>query len=306
MYQPLKDTRKHLLLDTDIGPDCDDVGAIAVMAALCRRYDIPVDLIVNCTSNHAGTLCAEVIARYCGLAVGGFGENKQPGFLDGDAESRYNRFVAAAFGSDHAVPDAVTAYRRALSLLPDKGGVLCAIGPLSTLVQLMQSKPDGISPLDGRALLAQKIDAVVAMAGKFPEGREFNVFSDTEASQTFFGNCPVPIYLSDFDVGATVRSGFDADAPLDGDNPVMVSYRRYLEGTGREYRNASFDLTAVHFAIEGVGDAFGLAEAEDFTVLPDGSNTFVPRPDGRFFRIVKRLSDEALGRFYDRILGSTR
>lgn len=80
-YTPLKNGGLTLLIDTDIGPDCDDAGALAVAAALAKRYRVPVGAVVSCTSSPYGAPCAEAICRYCGLEVGVFAENKQPGLL---------------------------------------------------------------------------------------------------------------------------------------------------------------------------------------------------------------------------------
>ena len=37
LFEPLRTVRRSLILDTDIGPDCDDVGALAVMYILKRH-----------------------------------------------------------------------------------------------------------------------------------------------------------------------------------------------------------------------------------------------------------------------------
>ena len=80
-YTPLKNGGLTLLIDTDIGPDCDDAGALAVAAALAKRYRVSVGAVVSCTSSPYGAPCAEAICRFCGLEVGVFAENKQPGLL---------------------------------------------------------------------------------------------------------------------------------------------------------------------------------------------------------------------------------
>lgn len=97
-YTPLKNGGLTLLIDTDIGPDCDDAGALAVAAALAKRYRVPVGAVVSCTSSPYGAPCAEAICRFCGLEVGVFAENKQPGLLTRARNMRYNREIAERFG----------------------------------------------------------------------------------------------------------------------------------------------------------------------------------------------------------------
>ena len=51
IYTPLRQGGKTLLIDTDIGPDCDDAGALAVAAGMAKRYRVPVGAVVSCTSS---------------------------------------------------------------------------------------------------------------------------------------------------------------------------------------------------------------------------------------------------------------
>ena len=305
-YQPLKETKKAILLDTDIGPDCDDVGAIALLAYLAKRYETPVVSIVNCTSNPYGTPCAEVIANYCGLEIPTYGENKQKNLLNDEIYCRYNSSIIEQFGEKKTYFEAVEAYRRTLSVLPDKGAVIVTIGPLTTFAQLMDSSADAYSPLDGVALIEKKVYAVVSMAGKYPEGREFNLCSDIAAAKRFFENCPVPIYLSDFDVGFGMMSGFaETDNPPKS-NPVYTAYCLYCGNgvPGQLARNHSFDLTAVHFAFEGDSEFFAVSDSEQVVIENKDSNRFVPAENGNHYRVILRKSKEELGAYYDAILNS--
>ncbi len=306
-YIPLKDSGKCLILDTDIGPDCDDAGAIAVMSILAKRYNVPVAGIITCTSSAYAAPCAEAIADFCDLQVGVIAENKQQGFLDTPQYERYNRFIAERFGTQKSHPEAVATYRRLLASCPDAGAVIAAIGPFSTLAQLVQSEPDEYSPLDGAALLQKKVYAVVTMAGKYPHGEEWNIKIDPASACIFFKNCRVPLIFSDFDLGYTVRSGFPYSAPFYTQNPVFMSYYCYFNSgsVSRELINASYDLTAIHFAIEGESAFYGLSEPEHFSVNADGENVFSTNQAPNCRRMVKRMSDEALGKYYTELLLST-
>lgn len=307
IYPPLRAGGKTLLIDTDIGPDCDDAGALAVAACLAKRYRVPVGAVVSCTSSPYGAPCAEAICRFCGLEVGVFAENKQPGLLTRAHNMRYNREIAGRFGEKKTYPDAVTAYRRTLAALPDGGAVLAAIGPFATLAQLLQSGPDAISPLCGSALFAKKVSAVVTMSSKFPKGREYNIICDPVSAIGFFDACTVPVFFADFDTGFSVLSGFVSPDTDPGTNPVLLAYARYCPavfGTA-ELMNASYDLVAMHFAFEGESEVFGISGPYRFTVTDEGENLFTPDPAGRCHRILKRVSDEDLGAYYCRLLSDT-
>ena len=302
-YVPLKKSGKTLLLDTDIGPDCDDAGAIAVMAYLAKRYNVSVGAVVSCTSSPFGAPCAEALCSFAGLEVGVFAENKQPYLLTQPEFRKYDRFIAEQFGKKRNYTESTEAYRRTLAALPDGGAVIVAIGPFSTLAQLLISQPDEISPLSGRELLGRKVYAVVVMAGKYPRGREWNLSVDPISANLFLNECPVPLIFSDFDVGYSVRCGFPTP-PADAiNNPFWQAYRRFCGAENdKPQLNAGFDLTAVHFAFEGESEWFELSEPEMFEVREDGSNSFFQSADGDCRRIVKRASDEALAAVYNQIL----
>lgn len=65
-YEPLKKVKRSVIVDTDIGPDVDDVGALVVLRKVAQKYDVPVLRIVNCTSNIYGNdaIAAEQGTRY--------------------------------------------------------------------------------------------------------------------------------------------------------------------------------------------------------------------------------------------------
>ena len=65
MYEALKYKKRSIILDTDIGPDCDDVGAIAVLISYAKEYGNKILGICNCTSNIYGTATIDALKDYC-------------------------------------------------------------------------------------------------------------------------------------------------------------------------------------------------------------------------------------------------
>lgn len=304
-YVPLKEGGKTLLLDTDIGPDCDDAGAIKVMAHLAKRYGVSVGAVVSCTSSPFGASCAEALCRHEGLDVGIFAENTRPYLLTHERFRKYDRFISERFGVKRDYMGSTEAYRRTLASLADGGAVIVAIGPLATLAQLLVSTPDECSPLSGVELFRRKVSAVVIMGGKYPEGCEWNLGVDPVSANLFFEKCPAPMIFSDFDVGYTVRCGFRTPPVNAEQDPFWHAYRLWCEGAdGEPQLNAAYDLTAVHFAFEGESEWFGLSDTERFEIREDGTNRFVPSPDGNCRRIVKRVPDEVLVQMYEQILNA--
>jgi len=297
-FEPLCEKKRTLILDTDIGPDCDDVGAIAILAEYHRMHGFDVAGVVNCTSNPYGNGAIRALGRFLGLDLT-VAQNEHPGLLE-DAQV-YNRPVSEKYlapAERSAALPALEFYRDALEKAADDSVVLVTIGQFTTVSALLEKYPD---------LVAKKVYAMVSMACAFPSGREFNIFGDTPAAQNVFANFPRPIICSGFDVGLTVMTGY-AEAPENAErNPVYDSYRLYLHEQLRDEGTLwrpSFDLTAVQYAVEGDGDFYALSEPLAIEIAEDGSNASRPW-DGSgavCYSILRKTPDEPLAAHLNRLL----
>ena len=55
---------RKIILDTDMGPDCDDAGALAVLHALADRGKASILGVMYCTSIPTGPACIDAINRF--------------------------------------------------------------------------------------------------------------------------------------------------------------------------------------------------------------------------------------------------
>lgn len=306
MFESLKMKNRSIILDTDIGPDCDDVGALAIMLSYAKENDVKVLGVCNCTSNEYGTATIDAIREYCGYPEFALGMYSKPGFFaDHD---RYNKYIAENYSTKYKnktleyLPE-VKFYRSLMAEAEDDGVVVVTIGMFNTFAAFLKSEPDEISPLSGIELAKKKLHAVVSMAAVLPAGREFNVICDYESAKFCFENCPVPMYLSDFKVGVTVNTGYaPEDAEKYKNNPIYDSFQLYTAAWARVGFNRSFDLTAVQFAFEGEGELYSLTpcgrleffnEAPDRIPDPDATR-FVECEGGNIRFMIKNASDEEI------------
>ena len=298
VYNPLSLTKKAVILDTDMGPDCDDVGALVTLIDYAKQYDFDILGVCNCTSNRSGMGTIDAIARRCGYPVENLGQWDQPGFMDDESCHKYTDEIAQRFSEKYvagtlAVAPSVEFYRRTLANAPDDGVVIIVIGMLNTLSALLDSEPDEFSPLSGKELIKAKVNALVSMAAILPEGRECNVLNDYKAAENVFTNWPTAMFLSDFHIGWQIITGFDADKPQP-ENPLYESYRLWTDG---RCTNSSYDLTAVQFAVLGEGEFYSLLEPcrlefyDAGTGTPDATRA-IPDPEGRIY-FMKKLVDDA-------------
>jgi inosine-uridine nucleoside N-ribohydrolase len=139
----------------------------------------------------------------------------------------------------------------------------------------LQSKADKYSQLDGAALVKQKVKQLVCMAGKFPQGKEFNIRIDAPASQYVFSNWPSNILFSGFEIGQKIKTGL----PLIHNNKIQNSPVKNVfsicipmspeDSAGR----MSWDETAVLVAVKGVAPFYHLQYGH-IEVADDGNNTW--------------------------------
>lgn len=308
MFESLKNKNRRVILDTDIGPDCDDVGALAVLFSYSKEYNVPVLGVCNCTSNIYGSATIDAMKEFCNADDFTIGMYSKPCFY-ADA-IKYNKFIAEKYSKKYIdgkleILPHVTFYRKLLANAEDDGVILITIGMFNALADFLKSEPDEISPLSGIELAKQKIHALVSMAAVYPAGREFNVICDYEASKFCFEKFPRPIYLSDFKIGYSVFTGYDpSKAAEHKDDIIFDSYYHYTKDWPAPGFNRSFDLTAVQFAFEGVGDIYGLTAPgcfEFFNEAPDklpnsDATRFIECENGNIRFMTKVASDDEIAK----------
>ena len=284
----------RLILDTDIGPDYDDVGAMALMHALADRGEARILATVACNKDARVVPCIEIINAWYGR------KNTPVGAPQGYFAPRLTTWLhrtdwpgwlvshfAHATDSTSCAPSAVDVYRRVLSSQPDSSVTVCTLGFFSNLKALLASPPDRWSRLTGKDLVARKVKLLVSMAGGFPTGYEFNVFNDADASRVVADEWPTPIIFSGWEIGTKIFTG-NAVRDLPGDmnaDPVKAAYTLALSEDDRPLGRDSWDQTAALVAIRGAAPWFTLRHGR-MTVDGKGNNTWTDDAHGRHAYLV--------------------
>ena len=332
-----------VIFDTDMLTDFDDVGALACLHALADAGECEILATVSCTRGNASVGAIEIINRYCGRpdipvgcakeigVIGAFAgakekvDPKSP--LDGESGAhgghhKYRKLLADYPGwfrhadSDDA-PDANGIYRRALAAQPDHSVVICSVGFLTNLRRLIETPPDDISPMDGKTLVAKKVKCWVAMACKYPAGKEYNSRWDAESSRIALENWPTAIIFTDFEYGKDCFAG-RAIAEMDGPrNPVKDVFKGNLPSredirrdSARQLRScfgmggrAAWDETAVLIAVRGTERYFNVERGTYRMVGDDGSNEWAPDAEnGPHLRVTEKLSKAEVARIIDGLM----
>lgn len=261
-----------IILDTDMDTDCDDVGALAVLHRLMDEGKVQIGAVVCDTVVPSGAPCIEYINRYyrrASIPVGTIGiedydtlsryENYRKHVDWLPAEKKYNRLLAEKLHTEtgyiRQYPTAVEIYRKTLSEQPDHSVVICVVGVLSALEQLLKSEPDPYSSLNGIELVKRKVSKLVTMAVvNFPEGgtEAFNWRMDWEAAVYVLNHCPVPVCVSSS--GDGILTGNTVMHQASAENPIRLAYEAYLQD--RDEQRPSWDQVAALYAVLGAGDLF--------------------------------------------------
>ena len=280
-----------LILDTDIGPDYDDVGAMAVLHALADRKEVRPLAVISSNKNELTVPVIEIINTYFGRPELPSGAPKGNA-ADNGASQKWPEMLVKKYPNKIAkasdAPDAVETYRKILSGEPDKSVTIVTIGFLTNLSDLLDSKPDKISLLSGADLVKKKVKQLVSMAGAFPKGREYNVYVDSVASEKVFSHWPTPIIFSGFEIGKEIKTGLRLIANDRLDSPVKDVYAMSIPlSKGDAEGRMSWDQTAVLVAIRGARPYFGLKLGK--MIVEGGNNSWQDDPLGQHAYLTESM-----------------
>ena len=134
LFTPIcEDKNISVIFDTDIGGDCDDTGALALLVHYCRKYGTKLLGAINDTNNPYGTYAIDGILTYLGMPVP-VGQCDEEGFFDetNPGNIKYNKFVSENFPrSTDKVHKAVDLYESLLTQAEDNSVVIIAVGFLN-------------------------------------------------------------------------------------------------------------------------------------------------------------------------------
>ena len=299
--------RTGLIFDTDMGPDYDDVGALALLHALADSGEVRLLATVSSNKLESAVPCIEVINGYFGRADLPTGAPKGHG-VTLDTWHKARRWTselpqrwAHPTANTSAAEDAVTVYRRMLSSQPDTSVTLVTVGFFTNLSGLLHSAPDSISPLGGRELVAKKVKRLVSMAGMFPDGKEFNIVNDAPSCAKVCELWPTPILFSGFDIGAVIFTGRQTAAMADTTNPVCETYAMCLPQDDPKGRN-SWDETAALVAVRGAAPWFDTERGTMHIDLSDSTNHWTADPAGHHERLLFKMKPEQIGQTIETLM----
>ncbi len=280
-----------VIFDTDMGPDYDDVGAIALLHAFADQGKIEILATIASTKYEGVAGVLDVLNTYFQRPDLPIAVPTDTAIVQKDWQHWTDTLLANyphSIRRNAEVPDAVALYRKLLAAQPDESVTLITVGFLTNISNLLKSKGDKYSTLSGMELVKKKVVKLVSMAGKFPEGSEFNVNQDPEASQYVVSNWPKTIIYSGFEIGEQIHSGIPLISNQEITNsPVKDAFALSIPMDKQDVNGRmSWDQTAVWVAAKGYEKYFELVEGK-MQVADDGSNSWDTSGKGQFRLVGK-------------------
>jgi len=294
--------RVKIIFDTDLGPDYDDVGALAFLHAMADSGKVEILATVSSNKHELVAPSIEIINSYFNRSEIPIGGPKNGGAALGSSQHWADSIVAKyphKIGSTSQAPDAVDVYRKILSGQPDRSVTIVTVGFLTNLGNLLNSLPDDNSPLSGKELVQKKVKKLVSMAGRFPKGREFNIYIDSTASKSVFENWPGEVIFTGFEIGWEIRTGLRLIKSPAQNSPVKDVFRISIPLSAEDKNGRmSWDETAVLIGVYGTEGFFDTRRGT-ILVNSDGSNGWKDDPSGKQSYVIQKMPVAEMARFIE-------
>lgn len=251
--KPANDAQR-IIIDTDLSKWWDDASTIGIANVLHNDGEIEILGIVSDVKNDIAVAALDALNT-------GYGNDKIPlGAVEGSDEDSFDHgytddLIAAlphSVKSSADVPDAVALYRKLLTKQPNGSVTIVSLGGFSNLAGLLESGPGQGSKLDGRDLIAKKVDRLVQMDGLFPGNDDAPPYTNQEidlpaATAVVEGDWPTPIAWVDGLPGIRARVGGTLCTTVSAEHPMRVVYEILFECG--EPGDGNWDAPAFLYAI---------------------------------------------------------
>jgi inosine-uridine nucleoside N-ribohydrolase len=296
-----------IIFDTDIAPDYDDVGAMALLHAFADKGEAKILATISSNAFETTAPTLSVLNTYFnrpGIPVG-ITKTALPDKNCSQqwAEAIVSKYPHALQSNDEAI-DAVKLYRKILSSQPDTSVTIVSVGFFTNLAGLLNSTADEYSKLDGITLVRKKVKQLVSMAARIDKdgksGYEFNVMVDPVASQKVFADWPTPVTISGFEIGEKILTGIRLiNNKTIQNSPVKDAFQIALNYDSNKVGRNSWDETAVLVAIRGIEPWFGFRKL-NFEIKDDGKDVLIPGE--KFTYLTFKQTAEEIGETIENLM----
>jgi len=265
-----------IIFDTDMGSDCDDVGALALLHHYANEGKVE---LLGCIFSSGrvpyGAGVIDAINKYYdrrNIPVGAchqecIGDPKDKMLAEKLAKD--TRLYGNKIIDNHDAAEQTRLNRKLLISQADGSVTYLTVGHTQGLHALLTSQSDDVSPLTGKELVEQKVKRWVALGALDANNRESQFRQDWNFyrngtkpfTEYLVRNFPNDIYF--INAGAHVMTGASLENEPKG-TIVRDAYETWLWNTQQKKlfdQRPSWDLATVYFAVEGLGDFLQMEES---------------------------------------------
>lgn len=285
-----------IIFDTDMGSDCDDTGALAVLHNLENEGAVEIVAETHCGSEITGAVCLKAINTYYGRPDIPIGRYTKKVFLEEENCKRYTKPISEEYLKSNSMPyfyDSVKLLRK--TLCEHRNVTVLVVGMLNNISELIKSEGDEISPLSGLELVEQSVDCMYVMGGNFADltFSEYNILTDVPAARYVAEKFPKEIIYCGFEVGENIMTGdnlFDADE----NNPVKIAYYCGVKTAKPKEINlrSSWDPITAYCSVKRESGL--LKKSDKVTVNFDSYGRTVVSEGGKDFYLISERKEEEI------------
>lgn len=279
--------KPRIIFDTDITGDVDDVLALTMCHTLADRGACEFLGVTISKDNPLTASFVDAQNTFYGRPDLPIGVTRDP-----TAQKRPSSYLKLAGSPDYPhdlkknedAREAVDVLRELLAKQPDGSVSIISVGIASNMANLLKSKADAHSPLDGPALIRKKVKMLSIMAGAFAFCNrtnyhlEANVINGIVFMQTVAKEWPeeVLVYWSGYEIGEALPFPRASIAQDFGYRSHHIVKEAYLLHSGPAHDRPCWDESSVLQAVFPERGFFGLSDAGRVTVGADGFTKFTP------------------------------
>lgn len=312
-----------VIFDSDMALDSEDMNALCLLHAFADRGEVEIVATVasGYETNRASAATIDAINTFYSRPDIPVGATKIHYIFQRHAipvaPSSWTPAVRDNYPHDTPNDDkcssAKSVYREVLSKQPDHSVVIVTTGWLVNLQDLLESKPDRYSDLNGKDLIALKVKELSVMGGSFPGG-DFPKGWEYNFAYAGVGRCTkyvmenwpenVPIMISGFEIGEKIITGkiYQEELP---DSPLRTGLEHAWDALSKG--RPSWDETSVIYAVRGLTfegkdywekQSIGSVYVNDTT----GCTKWLSLPDKNQSYLLESMNPDSLGHLMETLV----
>jgi len=255
LFRKTEYNMKKVILDHDLGPDCDDAAAVCIAVKAHMKGEINCLAITSCMYTDMSAYAAAAVPHYLGCNDIPFSYNNERSATGMNV--RCCKVPATNYWNKQSSWPVIYHNTPLLrEILANNGNerdiLFITIGPLTTLYCLFNSGADQFSDMNGRELWAANVYSYVCGGGNFSNlnDNEHNFAEDFEATNATVNTITeVPMTFVGANVAGTIMSGDYVLKNCTNDWVLRPYY--YLQSWEQYYSRQSWDLATVYYAVYG-------------------------------------------------------